>query len=303
MSANSGVKFSSKSFARRGVMASAGLWERGSGALASDRVFPHSHAPSSPLGETALSTRKGASGTCPAPIKHRAPKAPAISPSGDTLSLPKVYCTLCRDALCHDLQFFFKGIRKDIEFVRKFFLVRMRFFGVELPCAKNRVRIKYACKSNEFRKIFHNAVLLRADNIEIRQCIRNDESTESVFRIFASLTNNGHVNYSCSIYECSSTCSTHGRGVFGLFFARCFYWQFCCSIDKTSSHKCSQTCHHTCEECLEALNRARNFRTGCKKCNPTCSNCHKCNSCSHSIQLIDPSHTCLPRSSCMGGAV
>jgi len=59
------------SFARRELVAPAGLWERGSEALASGRVFPPSKAAQ-------------ALACAPSPEKHRAPKAFATSPSGET---------------------------------------------------------------------------------------------------------------------------------------------------------------------------------------------------------------------------
>jgi len=90
MSAYSGVKSNTKSFARKGVMSDAGLWERGSEASASDRVFPQSQAPSSPSGDTALAAQTCARGEAPTPEKHRAPKAPFISPSGGTRPLTQV---------------------------------------------------------------------------------------------------------------------------------------------------------------------------------------------------------------------
>ena len=59
------------SFARWEVVAPAGLWERGSEALASGRVFP-------------LSKAAQALACVPSSEKHRAPKAFATSPSGET---------------------------------------------------------------------------------------------------------------------------------------------------------------------------------------------------------------------------
>lgn len=59
------------SFARGEVVAPTGLWERGPEALASGRLFQTSNAASAPAFATTLQ-------------KHRAPKAFATSPSGET---------------------------------------------------------------------------------------------------------------------------------------------------------------------------------------------------------------------------
>ena len=288
------------SFARWEVVAPAGLWERGSEALASGRVFP-------------LSKAAQALACVPSTEEHRAPKAFATSPSGETgLSTKFIFAVKLKGLknpalgtlvnITRDITELCCGLpeviyKRNIEFTDVFIRELLRVLahrqdnicGIHPPC-----------------NVSSRICILCCDQIKIQKCAGHPIFVQ-VSKIFSQIFKAQNELIHCTLKNSSPNYFSTFPFVIKpiLFEVNCL---LCCSVNNPSSDQCSKPRDHSSNQRLkfiEYVEYANEFRVRTYKFKRNCdsSSCSYGDNNRKKIQKHSPIHTHLPRNGCAGGSV